>query len=455
MTTRKMIPQRHSMTFLLSLFFHLTSFAFNPYSTDEIDALEKAFVQAIHHSPLVETDPIINAYLNHLASQLAPSTMHPKPTIFLVKSNEINAFAGPGNYIGINSALIKSTQNESQLAAVIAHEIAHASKHHLYRSLEDEKNMSIPMLASALASLALGIVNPTLATGAMLASLTGFNQHSINRTRLLEKDADVVGQHYLTQAGFNPYGMVQFLNRLQSQSRLSTSSEIPTILRTHPLETERMSDVLNRIHPSHNTFRDSLDYKLIKTMVMNHASPLSELANLYQHCDHREITCAFGHALFYLQRHEPQKAILLINTLDLTYPKQPILLLTLTHAYTMANDTKHAAKTIASIPKDTGYTHAYVQIKAAISTVNQKYPKAFNALRNAFRQSPNNLALCQSLAKAAALKNDIAFAYFTESQCRLLDNRRHEALILLKTAKKFAKDRDLKDRIEARLDELS
>ena len=87
------------------------------------------------------------------------------PYFFIVKSNEINAFAGPGGYIGINSQLILTTSSESELAAVMAHELAHVRLHHLYTMIEHQKQMRVPMLASMLASIALGALNPTAGHG--------------------------------------------------------------------------------------------------------------------------------------------------------------------------------------------------------------------------------------------------------------------------------------------------
>ena len=93
-----------------------------------------------------------NQYINRLGKKLAWAGQIKAPDFFLVKSREINAFAGPGGHIGINSQLILTTQNESELAAVMAHEIAHVRLHHLYSMIEHQKQMRIPMLASMLNS---------------------------------------------------------------------------------------------------------------------------------------------------------------------------------------------------------------------------------------------------------------------------------------------------------------
>ena len=110
----------------------LNAFALSPYSTRELEELEKEFIQHINQSDSVERNPLANQYINHLGKRLARFAHIPTPYFFIVKSKEINAFAGPGGYIGINSQLILTTQNESELAAVMAHEIAHVRLHHLY-----------------------------------------------------------------------------------------------------------------------------------------------------------------------------------------------------------------------------------------------------------------------------------------------------------------------------------
>ncbi|TAL58584.1 MAG: M48 family peptidase, partial [Legionella sp.] len=87
----------------------------SPYSTDELDELEKEFIQLINQSDSVERNPLASQYINHLGSKLAHYGQIRAPYFFIVKSREINAFAGPGGYIGINTQLILTTSNESEL----------------------------------------------------------------------------------------------------------------------------------------------------------------------------------------------------------------------------------------------------------------------------------------------------------------------------------------------------
>ena len=202
------------LTFLLA-----TTWSYSPYSNKELDELEKEFIQEINSSNSVIRNPLGIQYINHLGKTLALNGQMHNPYFFLVKSNEINAFAGPGGYIGINSQLILASDSESELAAVMAHEMSHVRLHHLYRMIEHQKQMRIPRLASMLAAIALGVVNPAMGSGAMMASMSGFEQDNINFVRSNEKEADRIGIDMLIKSGLDPRAMASFFQKMQQNAR--------------------------------------------------------------------------------------------------------------------------------------------------------------------------------------------------------------------------------------------
>src|SRR5690606_27609382 len=75
---------------------------------------------------------------------------------FVVRDDRINAFALPGGYIGVNSGLLLATDNESELAGVLAHEISHVTQRHIARSMYDNQRTSIVSMAAMLAAILLG-----------------------------------------------------------------------------------------------------------------------------------------------------------------------------------------------------------------------------------------------------------------------------------------------------------
>jgi len=162
-----------------------------------------------------------------------------------VLENDINAFAGPGGYIGVNSGLILMTEAESELASVIAHEIGHVTQRHLFRAAEAAGRLSIPTMAATLAAILLGTQSPAMGQAAIMAIQAGSVQFQINFTRENEEEADRVGMQTLANSQFDPRSMPTFFERLQQSTRYY-GQNIPEFLRTHPVTASRISDTRGR-----------------------------------------------------------------------------------------------------------------------------------------------------------------------------------------------------------------
>ena len=295
-----------SLILALCVLLAQTGWAFSPYSNRELDQLEKEFVEQINQSNAVIRTPLANQYLNHLARQLAQHGQLDTPNFFIVNSNEINAFAGPGGHIGVNSQLILESENESELAAVMAHEMAHVRLHHLYRMLEHEKQMKIPMLASVLASIALGAINPMLGSGALMASLGGFAQDDINFVRSNEKEADRIGIDVLAKAGLDPRGMASFFQKMRANARYYYTANIPSILRTHPIDEERIAEAENRTAQMKiQDVPDNLSFQLFKEIIRTEVvTDEKRLLDYYERCLNKSAqnrACRYGYALELMQ----------------------------------------------------------------------------------------------------------------------------------------------------------
>jgi len=438
----------------------MASFALNPYSNQELDKLEKDFAALINQSDRILRNPLADDYLIHLGHLLAFQAKIKPPNFFIVKSNEINAFAGPGRYIGVNSALILAADNESELAAVLAHEIAHVRMHHLYNLIEHEKNMQIPMIAAALASAALGALNPTLGTSAIMASLSGFNQNTINFTRANEKEADRIGISTLMGAGFNPHGMVSFFKKMQMQSRYYYMNNIPPILRSHPLDEERMAEALNRIPSRYNTSpTSSLNFILFKELIRTEVSKDTRQLTDYYHngCMHKgdNIGCLYGMVRTDISAHRYTLALDKLTPLLKTNPDNLYLELAYVDAEMGLNHPELAEKKLDTLL--TLYPNHYALMMAYGDTLLAagKAQKAAQLLLSASRLYRTDLNLCLSLSRAQAAAKQISYAYFTEAECRLLQGEKHQAIAQLKQAFLHAKgDSLLKARIQAKLTDI-
>ncbi|MDP3560858.1 MAG: M48 family metalloprotease [Legionellaceae bacterium] len=433
--------------------------AFSAYSNDELDQLEREFVQQINQSDSVIRNPLAIEYINHLAKRLAQHGDLVQPYFFIVKSKEINAFAGPGGYIGVNSQLILATDNESELAAVMAHEMSHVRQHHLYRMLEHQKQMRVPMLASMLASIALGVINPVLASGALMGSMTGFAQDNINFVRSNEKEADSIGIDMLIKSGLDPRGMAGFFRKMQENMRYYYTDNIPAILRTHPLDEERIAEAENRsLHLAHKSYPDNLNYRLFKELIrVEVANNAKQLMEYYKQCPKStpNSACQYGYVLTALNMDQNQQAIARLNPLLQQDSNNLFFAIAKANAEEANHQSGEAASQLSELHTNFPDNYAVLmEYGKALIEANQ-YGKAASVLLKGRRIFKYDLALCNQLAQAQAKSNNKGYAYFTLAECHLLQGERKYALRKLKTAQSMApKDHILQARVAAKIDEI-
>ena len=217
-------------------------------------ALERALGDLIiaqgRRDPAYVHDAEINQYLNDMGRRLAQHAMGPAPfvDVFGVLDPQFNAFALPGGYIGINTGLIVQSDNESELAGVLAHEIAHVTQRHIARGLTQQRQSQTLALASVAAALL-----AALAGGANVAAgIAAFGQaaaidQQLGYSRDAEREADRVGFHMLTKAGYDPNGMQSMFAKLMNNAQFNMgTSGGNTYFSTHPLSIDRMTDMQNR-----------------------------------------------------------------------------------------------------------------------------------------------------------------------------------------------------------------
>jgi predicted Zn-dependent protease len=210
-------------------------------------ALGAAFMRKLRQSGLVLSDQEANSYIEALGRRLVSRSENPTKdfTFFLINDSRINAFAGPDGHIGINTGLMLAAESESELAGVIAHEIAHVTQRHLARSFEAADKISIPSMAALVAAILIGTQDGAAGAAALTAASAASLQYQINFTRANEEEADRIGIQTLATADFDPYGMAGFFERLQKSSRLY-GTRPPEFLSTHPVTTNRISEAISR-----------------------------------------------------------------------------------------------------------------------------------------------------------------------------------------------------------------
>ena len=247
--------------------------------------LGQAFLNHIRKQTDIITDPEIESYIQSIGYRLVSHSDNNTQgfTFFVINDPLINAFAAPGGIVGINAGVILNADTESELAGVLAHEIAHVTQKHMARSAEMSQKLSIPMMAAMLGAILIATQDAEAGQAAIAAVQGGATQARINFTRDNEKEADRVGMQLLTRAEFNPRGMTNFFEKLQRNSRFT--AQAPEFLRTHPLTTNRIADSQARAatYPIDFKYHESRTFKFIqaKLIVMAHKEP-EDAVNFYR-----------------------------------------------------------------------------------------------------------------------------------------------------------------------------
>jgi predicted Zn-dependent protease len=168
-------------------------------------------------------------------------------TIIMGRDKEVNAFALPGGYMGLNLGLIAIIGSRDELATVLGHEMSHITQRHIARMMTKDSKQTPLMIAAMI----LGIIaaaksgNPSAGQAALIGGQAYFMDNQLAFSRDMEREADRVGFGVMTQAGYAPQGAASMFEKLQYASRLNDNGSYP-YLRNHPLTTERIADMQNR-----------------------------------------------------------------------------------------------------------------------------------------------------------------------------------------------------------------
>ncbi|MDR0806524.1 MAG: M48 family metallopeptidase [Enterobacteriaceae bacterium] len=215
-------------------------------------------------APLIN-DPLLSNYMNSLGKKLVSKADSVKTPFhfYLIQNDEINAFAFFGGNVVLHSSLLRETDDESELASVMAHEISHVTQRHLARAMEEQQRNAPLTWAGALGSILLSMANPQAGMAALSTTLAGTQQGMISFTQANEQEADRIGIRVLQLSGFDPMGMPDFMQKLADKYRYA--SKPPEMLLTHPMPDSRMSDTRSRASQlGHREVQSSQDYFLAK-----------------------------------------------------------------------------------------------------------------------------------------------------------------------------------------------
>jgi len=227
----------------------------SPRDQQEIE-FGKKVVAEIEKQYKFITDPALVERVNRIGQTLAeiaratPTQAHygesgPAPfeyTFRIIDEKDVNAFSVPGGFIFVNKGLLDFVSSDDELAAVLAHEIAHASHRHVMKLIRDDARVQQGVLLPALLVGVFGRLPSQdfagLMTGAQLyriARVSSFSQEA-------ETDSDLTALEYLRRSPYNPVGLLVFMERLAAEERKRPQIDWG-IFRTHPITRERVETI--------------------------------------------------------------------------------------------------------------------------------------------------------------------------------------------------------------------
>ena len=301
-------------------------------SVKEEQATAREILKAVAESPQIVQDPEVVDYLKNLGDRLVAYSANKRQqfNFFVVEDTSINAFAMIGGVIGIHTGLILAANNESEVASVLSHEIAHVTQRHLARMIVQQRNDTFKTAIALAFALLVARANPQLSTGTMTAASAMGIQKGLDYTRDYEREADRIGFQILTDAGFDSRAMVSFFNSLQKGTRFSDGAS-PSFLRTHPITTERIADIANRVKEKpYRQVPDNSDFSYIRSKLRaSSGTPQSAVDEFEGSIKEKrfvnEMTERYGLAIAYMRKNDFAKARHEIDWLKINAKRNPLI----------------------------------------------------------------------------------------------------------------------------------
>lgn len=377
-------------------------------------------VRGLRDQGLILEDPEVTDYIQTLGSRIVAHIPESEQryTFFVVREGGINAFALPGGFIGVNYGLITATANESQLASVIAHEIAHVKQRHIARAIQAQGRSAMASAAAMVAAIVIGMATGTpdaMQAGMAIAQGTAMQQQ-INFTRANEYEADRVGIGFLAAAGFDPNAMPDFFETIGRRSGLAGIG-VPELLRTHPVTSNRIAESRDRAAQITATVApESTAYAFVRERVRVLGAPSgSDLRPFYTGlADRAPLNAAqrYGEALARLGAGDRERAASALVELSASQPQSPMLQAALGQALFAAGQADLARQTLRRAldiaPRNVPLTIRYAEVLLQTDGAKEAHTVLLDLFNNV-PPTPEQIRLTALAASSAGDNADAAY----------------------------------------------
>ncbi len=426
------------------------------------------FERFLRANRLLIEDPMIRSYFEDMGYRLVSHSSRPSAGFhfFIINEPSINAFAAPAGVIGLHTGLILTAHDESEVAGVVAHEIAHVTQDHLARGMEQAQQVSVPTLLATIGlALAAGAAGAGADAGqAILMSGMGLaQQFQITHTRQNEAEADRIGIGLLAAAGYDPHGMARFFERLNTHMRAMGQGP-PEYLRTHPLTVNRIAEARDRaenLKPRGG--RESDEFHYVQSRLRALVSRQHEQAEQFFRArindgTRPEAAMRYGLALTLIRERRLDEAGEQVEWLLESNPDRQIYQL-LEADWLLASGEldQSLARLEALYDKYSGSRLVTVQYAEALmhERDTDKATRAASILRRHLRRHPGDLPMTELLARAADRAGEPVRATEALAESYYLRGGIYEAIEQLeRVTQRDDLDYYQRARVTARIDEL-
>ncbi len=422
--------------------------------------LGRAFLNDLKQRFQFIEEPVFEDYINDLGHRLS-SKSHSSARRFrfsLIDSTTVNAFAGPDAQIGIFTGLILTTQSEDELASVMAHEIAHVTQKHLYRTFYRAQKMSTPAAVALLGAVLIGVAGGGEAGAAAVTGVqAGLMQDQLNYSRLNEQEADRVGMRLLYQSGFNPQAMPAFFANM-AKANQGYSTQLPEFLRTHPVSTSRIADTQGRADKyPYKQRREGLRYHLLRAWLrVRGFRSAGQALTHYQgtlktgRYQHRSVE-EYGLALAWMRHRDYAKAIAILSRLANERPGIDEFRIALVQSQAQAGQAKAAMESVRAGLRHQPNSLPLLMARLGLFEAAGQYSAASKILKQLVEKDPQDERLFHRLSQAEGKLNHTAMAHGYRAEYHYLRGEFQAAVYQLEAALRYPLSDYQKAKFTARL----
>lgn len=386
-------------------------------------------MMSIRRSASQIKDPLVYDYLRDVIYRLVPSApLNSRDlTLVLIDDPAINAFAVPGNIVGVNGGLFLNAKSEQQFASVLAHELAHLSQRHFARRMEQQE-MSAPLtIAGMVAGIILSAVTQSdIGIAAIAGTQAMAVQNMLAYSRSHEQEADRVGMEILADSGMDPRGMPEMFEIMMRQNRLQ-GNKVPEYLSTHPLTQSRVSDTRSRAEQyPEGQYADSTEYHLIRSRLQVRYVRSADVAidtfqsNLDQATPQYQNSLRYGLAVALLKNNQPKQAELELRQLLENNPWRITYMVTLAETLVDQGALDDARKIMLSALERNPGNYPITDTLASIEIKAGNAERAVDHLKQLTRELPNREYLWLQLAEAEGMARNIVGVHRARAEYDIL-----------------------------------